>query len=363
MREDLLISARLNCQSLDGYGKNSDTDTLEMPDINVATITAIGAGKQLKSGDIFYINPFLVSAEAETVAAPSDGQTLSLIVRYPRIQRGVATKKVDIAFTTAETTLDLAITKINSVLSENFLSDHILAEKVGADKLRIVSIHTMSTFGVYPESTWDHKIVLDPAKATGNLPTMAEQYLYSVIKDISTAETVVDLSPYHETVKNKEFSISEGTLTRYSVLRNIGQSTSSTLETTEDSVIYKGQSFLATQVEYPEGAVTFTINEQEYFRDNLRYIKNWRYETSKVAPSGKIMSEAYTLRGDTQPQDIEIMSFAHDVKDNLNTIYIERAKSQAMEISTSKTEFRTYTDTMMALTPDSKLVATISWQK
>lgn len=364
MKENLLISARLNCQIVDGYGKNAvGSETFDMASSNVATIAAIGAGKQLKSGDVFYVHPFLVTESGQTVANPAVGETLSMVVRYPRRQKGIVDKKISVVFTAAETTLDLAIAKINSVLSENYLSDYILVEKLGADRIRIVAKTIMSTFGIYPESTWDHKFVLDATKEAENLSTMAEQYVYTVVKDVSIAETEVNLSPYHETTKNKVYSSDEDTGIVYTVLRNIGQSTSSTLEATEDSVIYKGQSFLATQVEYPEGSITFTINEQEYFRDNLKYIKNWRHETSKVAPSGKVMTEAYTLRGDTQPQDVEIISFAHDVKDNLNTVHIERAKSQSMEISTSKTEFRTYTDTVSALTPDSKIIASIAWQK
>ena len=353
MREGLINSARKNYIVSSGYGKNSVNDKASIVTTAGVTKATVTAGGKANVGDCLYVFPYLVSGSA--VSVPGAGAIVDLKIRYPKIQKGSVLKDFEYIFDSVPATLADAVLELNSELTKLGLNTYIEFVVVDATKVLIQAKTLMTTVGIKPTTTWDMKLPL-----TAGVTTYAHQLVFTMSETLGVAGTQVILSPYHETIKDSVYALSS---VRYAVFKNMGESTSSTLDVTDDSTVYSGNSLIAKQVEYVEGSISFSIEEQEFLFDNLEVVKSWSKAVSPSTPYGKTMDTSYTLKGTSTPNEISVISFGHDINDVLSTLYMERAKSQNLTIALEKASFRTYSETITPLNPDSKIVVIMGYQK
>ena len=355
MDNSLIVNARENYLVKDGYGKNDSEDTVALATsagVTTATVTAGGAGNE---GDAMYIYPYLISNGA--AGAATSGEVVDIRVRY--VKSGIGVTNEDFTFTFSTTPADLAATVV--ILNDELTRQGYLDEiefSVSAGKMLIQAKKPMVTFGIKPTTTYDMDLPIDAAKSAKGQATFAHQLVFKV-PDFGTGDTSIEVNPYHETVKDSTYSLSG---LRYIILKDMGESTSSTLEVSDDASEYSGNSFMTKQVEYVEGSISFNIDEQEVKFENLVDIKNWTEGTGVTTPYGKVSTDSYTMKGRSLPIDVQILSFSHDVNDVLHTIFIEKARSQDLSISMNKTDFRTYSDSFTPMTPDNKVPVSWSYQ-
>jgi hypothetical protein len=353
MREGLIVSARNNYIVKDGYGKNASTDKVAIATTAGVTKATVVAGGEAKIGDCLYVLPYLVSGSA--VTAPSINNKVSMKIRYPKTQKGSVVKNFEYTFASAPATLADAVTELNSELTRVGLSEFIEFKIVPTNKIMIQAKKLMTSFGVNATSTFDMKLPL----LAGKDSTWGHQIVFTLSENLTALGTEVTLSAYHETIRDSVYAL---TSANYMIFKNMGESTSSSLKVDDSSTVYSGNSYMAKQVEYIEGSISFTIEEQEFLFDNLEMIKAWSKAENPVSPYGKTMTESYTLKGTSVPKDFSLISFGHDVNGVLSTLFLERAKSQNLTVALEKTNFRTYSETITPLTPDNKIVVLMGYQ-
>lgn len=355
MDSSLIVNARTNYIVEEGYGKNSISDTVAIATVAGVTTATITAGGVAKEGDALYVYPYLISNSAPSAA--TSGEIVDLKIRYTKAGKGTVAE--DFTFTFSSTPADLTATVLvlNDELTRQGYADEI-AFSVVSGKILIQALKPMVTFGIKPTTTYDMDLPIDPVKEAKGKATFAHQIIFKV-PDIAITDTTAEIVAFHETIKDSTYNVSG---LRYIILKDMGESTSSTLEITDDASEYSGNSLMTKQVEYVEGSISFNIDEQEVKFENLVDIKNWQEGTGVVTPYGKTSVESYTMKGRSLPIDVEILSFAHDVNDILHTIYIGKGRSQNLSISMNKTDFRTYSDTFLPMTPDNKVPVSWSYQ-
>lgn len=357
MKEALIVSARKNFIIVDSYGKNSVNDKTAITTTAGVTKATVTAGGKANIGDALYVYPYMISGSA--VSLPTIGKVVSLRIRYPKTQKGSVLKDFKYTFSAVPATLAALVTELNSELTKVGLNGYVEFVLVGT-KILIQAKRLMTTFGINADNTFEMNLPLDSVNTAAGKATFAHQVIFTLAGGLAVGDTEVILSPIHETVKDSVYAL---TAIRYEVFKNMGESTSSTLDVADTATSYSGNSLMAKQVEYLDGTISFKIEEQEFLFDNLEIVKNWSKSTAPQSPYGATMAEGYTLKGDSTPNDISIISFGHDVNDVLNTIYMERAKSQSLTVALNKTEFRVYSDTITPLVPDNKIVVGMAYQK
>jgi len=329
-------------KNIDAYGKQASANQVTLSENgSIATVTAISTGVKPKSGDLIYVYPFLASTEA--VVSPIIGNNIKINVQY--LKNGVGFTEVPISATNA-TSLDEMRIAINTAFDGAGIGDYIVATIQDTTRLRIQAKALNVTFNVDSASTWDCKI-----------PKATPAYLgILTIKDDYDSGTSIPVSVRY--LGKTTLTAADRTNLEYVVFRNIGEMTGATLNSSLDPVIYKGLSKVAKQIEYAEGTASLTCDEMAFNRDNLSYIYGWTKQTSAQFQSGKTSAGTtkYSFTEDTIPQTVGLFGLHKKIDGGLIIFLADSSKTNNLDLSMKKTEFRTSSVEFNLLTPTSKCV-------
>jgi hypothetical protein len=349
-KESFNVGAMKLAQKIDGYGKNSDTDVITIAtDLENATITAIGAGKQLLGGDFIYVYPVRIGKTAYTSLT---NETLTFDVNYYKAKKYFLTKSISVTFS-SPVDLNEAITQIETEMTNAGI----------AGKLDFVNANNYLRI-----QATDMKINF---KITGGTALTAlglsvgddgQPLVYKVAKNVGIADTNIQISElYAKNVEDFNFTESLSNL-EYKVLRHIGECTGATLTASLTADTYKGSNKIAVQTEYGEGEAKLSINELVWNRDNLKYLKGWKFrDTGVTFFSGASADERYKYGEYSYPIEFSLVGFTvNNVGDTVELQHLEceRCKAPSFTITMSK-QYRTMSEELMLLANQDRAFAVI----
>lgn len=342
-KSNLTAKAMQLYQDIVAYGKASTANTIAInTSLETATITAIGAGKQLKAGDLIYVYPVLVSADGSTGTA---GQTL--IMDVTRYVSGIGFVKTTVTTTLTTTPADA----INSALTSAGLNSVLKAELVGT-KLRLQAQIDKVGFKITGGTG------LTGLKLNSGDYGIPMQF--KVASTITTSATSVVLAEYYLYNISKFDTSASLTGLAYECCRFLGEATGVTLSASLTEDIYKGSSKLAVQTEHSEGESTLTVDELVFNVDNLDLIKGFKKRTvSRTKFSGEACTTSYLYGSYCNPIEFALKGFSPK-SDGIGLLYInaDRVKAPSCEIPLGK-EFRVSNETMDVLADSDRVVAKI----
>lgn len=311
-RSNLTIGALDLYQSIDAYGKANTADTITIAQtLETATITALGS-KAIAGGDLIKILPVLVSGDGAVGTAT---ETLTFDVTHYVYKAGFKTVPVSVTFSTT------AVDDINTALATAGLNTKLKAELVGT-KLRLIALvegvgfkitggtgltSLKLTVGNYGK-TLLFKVATPITGVTTSVP-ISEKFSYG-IADFNTVESLTGL--------------------QYIVERWLGESESSTLDTSLTSEKYYGSNKTAVQVEYSAGDAKLDTTNLVFSKENLEYIKGFKKRTvSRTKFSGKPATATYKYGAYCTAPEFKIRGYAVN-RDGIGLKYIEADRCKAM---------------------------------
>lgn len=333
-------------QEITDYGKNANADTIDIAtDLATATITAIGAGKQLNGGDLIYCYPSLISADGAT---PTDTETLIFDVHYYKNREGWKTTTVTTTFATPAD-LDAGIVQIETELTTLEINSLLELTNTGG-KLRIQATGLGIGFKI-TGGTGLTNLGLE-------VGDYATPIAFKASQNITTVATSVLLAEYYFLDATDYDTVASLSDLQYQVLRSMGQSTGSTLNTSMTDDVYKGSSKVPVQVEYGEGDSMFDVTALTFNRENLDNIFGLKKRTGTFF-SGKACDAKYKYGGYVTIPEFCLMAFS-PMEDGIGLRHTRatRAKAQGFTIPMGK-EFRVSDVTFMLLADSDRKVATI----
>ena len=343
-RENLTVKAMQMYQDTeDNYGKNRASDTIAIAtNLETATITAMGTGKQLKNGDIIKVFPVLVSGDGATAVA---GETLVFDVTHYVAKHGYKKDTISVNFT--GTTVD----DITTALTTAGLNTYVKAELVGT-KLRLQALVEDTSF------------IITGGTGLASLKLSVGDYaihkIFKVSSNVAITDTSVNISEFYSYGIDKLDTVASLSGLNYVCERFLGEATGATLSVSLTEDTYKGSSKVAVQTEYGEGDSTLSVDELVFNVDNLDYIKGFKKRTtSRTFFSGKSCSATYKYGSYCNPVEFHLRGYAPK-SDNIGLLCIdaERVKSPSTTITLGK-EFRTMNETMNILANTDRVVAKI----
>ncbi len=339
--------------NITAYGKTAETDKLTLSTNALkTTITPSTTDTLAKSGDLMYVYPFLASSVAVT---DSDG---NLVINLEYLKNGIGFVEKTITITlTGVAAAGTIVGQINAQLVADGVDNIISAVVVDSDKVRIQALAKNVMFNIDAG-----------ASATGlKIPTGTPAYIFILgIKDDiekKATATPVEIEVFKRYAgKSEALSIGEYTDLQYEVVRNVGEMTGATLNSTLDPVIYKGLSKVAKQIEYAEGSASLACDEMAFNVENLEYVYGWTKEVDGTFMSGKTTVEdvskviKYSFNEYTNPEQVGLFGLHKKIDGGLIMFSAESSKTNNLDLSMKKTEFRTSGVEFMLLTPSSKCV-------
>ena len=342
-KSNLSVRAMEMYQNIDGYGKLADANTITVDvGLESATITAIGANKQINGGDIVYIYPVLVSGDGATGVAT---ETLIFDVTHYVSKKYFQTETITVAFSTT------AVADINTALTTAGLNTKVKAELVGT-KLRLQTLQS------------DVGVVITGGTGLASLQLAVDDatrpLIFKVTANATAVATTLQLSEFYLYGVSKFDTVASLTGLAYTVKRFLGQSTGGTLTATLTEDTYKGASKVGIQTEYSEGESTLTANDLVFNRENLEYLKGFRKRTvGRTHFSGEPCSVTYKMGSYSDPVEFSLLGLSPK-SDGVGLLHIEadRVKAPSFMIPMGK-EFRVNSETMQLMANTDRVVCKI----
>jgi hypothetical protein len=330
-------------QEIDAYGKASEGNTIDIATtLASGTITAIGATKTLKSGDIIYVYPTLVSGDG---AVATSGNTLTFNVGHYVDKLYFVDSPVEVTFSS---TADI---DINAELVTLGLDDLVFADMVGT-KLRIQALS--KDIGISNIGGND----LTALKLTAG--DYANPLIFKVTADVTSIATSVSLAEYFQYGYEKFDTTASLQALAYKCYRFMGQSTGATLKASLTADNYKGSSKIAIQTEYNAGESTLSVDAMEFNMDNLNLIKGLTKKTvARTFFSGASADVTYTYGSLSNSKEFALFGISRKTSgEGLILIEADRVKSPSLTIPLGKT-FRVMNESMSLLANNDRVICKV----